>query len=527
MLEVGRGARGSACPRLAVKERPDEEAFRHAAHLRVDVGRRIVGSHVVGHLDRRAAQSRPLKPRIDSVDTPPVAVRSNLPVMASGTVADWSTATTVLLVTREPGRRAELTDIVARGGSLPMAVNSAQEAIRELSLVLPHLVVIDVPSAEDSDWALELISRIRSCRGGGSVPVVVVSVQSCPRLSVAALERMADDVVSGELHPDELVARLRTRIDRPSVSRHALALDPVSGALTPASFGRRVRSELERLAHGGRPSVLALVQLDELPEVEGGRAHDEVVAQVVALIKRDSRTIDHVGHMRGVFALLMPATTAHGAHVRLERLAHLLASTNVTVAGEPMSMTPIIGYASLARGLAQESLEERAWIAMLHQAQQLDLHPSAWSRSMSPTSPKSSIFVSGLRRLLTPLQIVAQQMACLLLPLAAYWALDRIGLDVSGVAYLFLVIVLGITALAISMEGLAALRRPRLPDEPAVLPPATAVIAAYLPNEAETVLETVEAFLAPGLPGTSQIILAYNTPYPLPVEDELLEIARA
>jgi cellulose synthase/poly-beta-1,6-N-acetylglucosamine synthase-like glycosyltransferase/DNA-binding NarL/FixJ family response regulator len=445
--------------------------------------------------------------------------------MTPGPVADRSPAT-VLLVTRDPGRRAQLTDIVARSGSLPMAVDSAQEAIRELSSVLPHLVVIDVPSPEDSNWALELISRIRSCRSGASVPVVVVSVMSCPRLSVAALERMADDVVSGEHHPDELVARLRTRIERPSVSRDAFALDPVSGALTPASFRRRVRSELERLAHGGRPAVLALVQLDELPELEADRrAHAEVVAQVVALIKRDSRSIDYVGHIRGVIALLMPATTARGAHARLERLAHLLASSNVTVAGKRMSMTPIIGYASLERGLAQESLEERAWIAMLHQAQQLDLHPSAWSRSMSQTSPRGSLFASGLRRALTPLQIIAQQLACLLLPLAVYWALDRIGLDISGAVYLFLVIALGITALAMWMEGIAALRRPSLPDEPAVLPPATAVIAAYLPNEAETVLETVEALLTQDYPNL-HVILAYNTPYPLPVEDELLEIAQ-
>ena len=100
--------------------------------------------------------------------------------------------------------------------------------------------------------------------------------------------------------------------------------------------------------------MLALVQLDELPELEADRrAHAEVVAQVVALIKRDSRSIDYVGHIRGVIALLMPATTARGAHARLERLAHLLASSNVTVAGKRMSMTPIIGYASLERGLAQ------------------------------------------------------------------------------------------------------------------------------------------------------------------------------
>ena len=55
-------------------------------------------------------------------------------------------------------------------------------------------------------------------------------------------------------------------------------------------------------------------------------------------------------------------------------------------------------------------------------------------------------------------------------------------------------------------------RRParRPPTEPA--PRATAVIAAYLPNEADTIVETVETFLRQEYSGGLQIVLAYNTP---------------
>jgi len=51
------------------------------------------------------------------------------------------------------------------------------------------------------------------------------------------------------------------------------------------------------------------------------------------------------------------------------------------------------------------------------------------------------------------------------------------------------------------------------------------VIAAYLPNEAATIVETVEAFLRLEYPGPLQIILAYNTPRPMPIESVLAEIA--
>jgi cellulose synthase/poly-beta-1,6-N-acetylglucosamine synthase-like glycosyltransferase len=96
----------------------------------------------------------------------------------------------------------------------------------------------------------------------------------------------------------------------------------------------------------------------------------------------------------------------------------------------------------------------------------------------------------------------------------------------TGIAYVVFTLILLGTALAIYAESFAALDPQRPPAEAAsALPPATAVIAAYLPNEADAILETVQVFLGleyqPGL----QVILAYNTPTPLPIERALAELA--
>ena len=111
------------------------------------------------------------------------------------------------------------------------------------------------------------------------------------------------------------------------------------------------------------------------------------------------------------------------------------------------------------------------------------------------------------------------------MPFLAYWALDRAGLDITSTAYLLVVAALVFTALAIWVECLAAYR----PKQPPLAargrhPPASAIIAAYLPNEADTIVETVEAFLRQDY-NQLQVILAYNTPQDLPVEDELRAIA--
>jgi cellulose synthase/poly-beta-1,6-N-acetylglucosamine synthase-like glycosyltransferase len=112
-------------------------------------------------------------------------------------------------------------------------------------------------------------------------------------------------------------------------------------------------------------------------------------------------------------------------------------------------------------------------------------------------------------------------------PFLGYQLLDRLGWDVSGVAYLVVVAALLVTAVSIWVEGFLALA-PELPPERigAPYPAASAVIAAYLPNEAATVVETVEAFLRVDYPGPLQVVLAYNTPQDLPVEAALHRLAQ-
>ncbi len=115
-----------------------------------------------------------------------------------------------------------------------------------------------------------------------------------------------------------------------------------------------------------------------------------------------------------------------------------------------------------------------------------------------------------------------------LLPFLALVGLYQVGLDPSGALYWVLVGALGITAVTIWAECLDALEPelpPDAPDRPA--PRASAVIAAYLPNEADTLVETVSHFLRQEYAGGLQVVVAYNTPTPMAVEVELAAMAEA
>ncbi|CAI5994227.1 unnamed protein product [Closterium sp. NIES-64] len=133
---------------------------------------------------------------------------------------------------------------------------------------------------------------------------------------------------------------------------------------------------------------------------------------------------------------------------------------------------------------------------------------------------KKQTFINKLR---TPLQIVLTFVVGLLMPFGFYLVCDAgLGIDIAPYCYIAVVVMLVLTATIVYIECFLALFLAKdPPDEPAApYPPASAIIAAYLPNEADTILETIEAFLQIEYPGPLQkvslVILAYNKPRDMP-----------
>ncbi|GCE14498.1 glycosyltransferase [Tengunoibacter tsumagoiensis] len=134
---------------------------------------------------------------------------------------------------------------------------------------------------------------------------------------------------------------------------------------------------------------------------------------------------------------------------------------------------------------------------------------------------KPSPIINLLRAALPPILAFA-------IPFAIYYTLALYGIDISHIMYFIVMLSLLGTAYLIGVEALVALRIDNPPLEPVMAyPPASAIIAAYLPNEAATIVETVNVILNTiHYPAPFQLILAYNTPRDMPVEYELQAIAQ-
>ncbi|MFT4264168.1 MAG: glycosyltransferase family 2 protein [Nocardioides sp.] len=179
-----------------------------------------------------------------------------------------------------------------------------------------------------------------------------------------------------------------------------------------------------------------------------------------------------------------------------------------------------VGWAPITRKQDAVEAGEHAAVAAEDSLAQRDLQPRQAGHHLRRRTPRISRWTAGH-------QILLATIGSIVLPFLALVGLYAVGLDVSGVLYWIIVAAFGITSLSIWAECSHAFDPPRLPeadpDTPA--PPATAVIAAYLPNEADTIVETVHSFLAQDYEPGLQVLLAYNTPVELPVQAELAELA--
>jgi CheY-like chemotaxis protein/cellulose synthase/poly-beta-1,6-N-acetylglucosamine synthase-like glycosyltransferase len=422
------------------------------------------------------------------------------------------------------------------GISVTTAVDGA-EALDRLALDLPNLVISDVNMPEVD--GLELLRRVRATPRTRAVPVLLLTTRSETGDVVEGLALGADDYLTKPFAVPELLARVRAKLERPPLPADDLPVDSATGLLGASRFRDEVTRELLRSARGGRPGVVGVLELAELAGVElrlGRAAADDALGKVAEVLHGVLRPLDAVARLDDVHVgVLMPETTPEDAAKRLEVASTHVSRATIRVAGEGLRATPSVGLASFADGGTSSQLEERAGVALEYARSHLDLMPRRWDPSMDAVVAQQRLIEAAAAggpsrrqtlwlRMRTPFQIALTFVLGVILPFFAYWGLDEVGLDITWPMYLLVVASLAVTGILIWMEGLQSMRVEEPPEQPGeAYPPASAIIAAYLPNEAATVLETIEAFLRLDYPEPIQVILAYNTPNPMAIEAVLAE----
>jgi len=428
---------------------------------------------------------------------------------------------------------------LAAAGYRVVTAATGSEALARVAEALPDLIVSDV-NMPDMD-GFTLVQRLREDPRLRSMPLLFLTSRAEASDVVTGMNLGADDYLFKPFDIGELVARVDAKRLRPPVPIEDLPTDRRTGLAAREYFLSELERERERSTRSGRPGRVAVIGVHEEESIRlrfGERAVDELYRQVAEFLVVALTPLDTAGRTpHGGFGLLLPESGVDDIERLLTRLAESLAGSRLTVAGMQVSVTPLVGHAALTDGADGMQALQWAGLALLHAREHLDLRPVQFVPKMVPAhaddlSARHRKQRPWVDRLRTPFQILVTLVLGMVLPFLVYVAADRVGWNVAPIAYIVVVLALLVTGVSIWVEGLLAMRPVQPPPAPQddpdgpAYPPASAVIAAYLPNEAATIVETVQSFLRVDYPGDLQVVLAYNTPVDLPVEAVLGRIAQ-
>lgn len=433
-----------------------------------------------------------------------------------------------VLAVGRPGYRRErlIRTLHSTGHDVSSAVPG--EVARQVEQTPPDAIVA---LHEEQDGA-GTIREVRALHSGRALPLLMVTDARGPHGVADMLRHGADDCVADSSDPVELSARIEAKLRRVPVPVESLLLDPRTGLYSRPHFLAELGREMQRPSYGRRRGVVAVVGVAEMDALEarlGPRVRREVSERLAGVAERLGSACDRLGRDdEGHLLMLMPGVEGEAALAGLREFADTVAGTRFIVADEHVRLTPAIGWTALADCDDEpEQAVDHASDAVAEAVSHADLRPVEYAPWMRGTPHRRRRVGGAVRTLLSALSPVLVLLLGVGVPFVLYQQLYELGWDVSSAVYWVVVSGLLLSAGLIVLECLFSLDAPARPARPGrPYPPASAVIAAYLPNEAATIVDTVESFQRLEYPGDLEIVLAYNTPHPLPVEDTLREMAR-
>lgn len=119
----------------------------------------------------------------------------------------------VLVVEPDEGVRLSLQQCLAGEGYDALLLPGREDVVRHIAEAKPDLVMLDVSDSEGKGFAL--VEQIRSSAWGEAIPVIVMSTLEGPKERARCFKAGASDFIVKPFDVEELIARVRTQLERP------------------------------------------------------------------------------------------------------------------------------------------------------------------------------------------------------------------------------------------------------------------------------------------------------------------------
>jgi diguanylate cyclase (GGDEF)-like protein len=228
----------------------------------------------------------------------------------------------VLVIDDDPEFVRCVTEVLEREGILVRSAADATRLVELLDELRPDLMLLDAMLPHVSGW--DAIRIVRTAPEHCDMPILFLTGRADLPSRVAAFEAGADDYLCKPLVAEELLARVRVRLDRRRLVRERTERDPLTHCLSRRPLLDGLASRLSEARRHSRPLAAALLDVDRFKRVNDSYGHlvgDRVLMALGRLLNARFRLEDLRGRWGGEeFVLVFPGETAHTAAAVLRRV---------------------------------------------------------------------------------------------------------------------------------------------------------------------------------------------------------------
>jgi diguanylate cyclase (GGDEF)-like protein len=182
-------------------------------------------------------------------------------------------------------------------------------------------VLLDAMLPEVSGW--DAIRIMRTMPEWRDVPILFLTGRTDLESRIAAFDAGADDYLAKPLVPEELLSRVRVRLDRRRLLRETTERDPLTRCMSRGALLDALASRLSEARRHARTLSVALIDVDRFKRVNDAYGHlvgDHVLMALGRLLTARFRLEDLRGRWGGEeFVIVFPNEPAATAAAVLSR----------------------------------------------------------------------------------------------------------------------------------------------------------------------------------------------------------------
>jgi diguanylate cyclase (GGDEF)-like protein len=232
----------------------------------------------------------------------------------------------ILVVEDDSSIRKLLVTLLEEGGYEVMECGDGDEAVSAFYEKKPDIIISDIGMPKMN--GKELCRIIRQDYSEDLIPFIFLSARSEISNKREGFELGADDFIVKPFEGDDLLLRVKAKLDRSKVVKRLTSHDDLTGVYNKKAFHEKLR-EMVVFAHRyDREFSLAILDIDHFKDVNdrfGHQVGDFVLKQLARLLQVNMREVDRLFRIGGEeFAILIFEKPKADAKSLLERLMGIL-----------------------------------------------------------------------------------------------------------------------------------------------------------------------------------------------------------